>query len=212
MPWRPSGCFRRPGGRSRLCRSDEQAPQRRHIAAGQGRAGIRDAGLDLGHAWLARQDADEHQAVAGEEGQLAGVGVIGQLRHATGLFVQALARQLNGGCQRFGELDALQIADVVAVEVDQVGAGLEGLQRVQRQRGKPGACRCKAMRHRGRCRGVDPLARFQVAQLEQQCIGVCAVFQREMSAHREDLLRHQTQFLDDGAFGAPFDGAQGVGH
>lgn len=122
---------------------DKQAHQCRQVTRGHGCASLGDAGIDLGHAGLARQDADENQAIAGEEGGLAGADVTGHLRHVAGLFAQALARQLNGGRQRLGELDAFQIADFVAIDVNQIGAWLEWLQRIQRKREKAGACRAK---------------------------------------------------------------------
>ena len=50
-----------------------------------------------------------------------------------------------------------------------------------------------------------------MVELEQQRIGVRAVLVRQVGAHREDLLRHHAQLLNDGALGAALDGAQDFG-
>lgn len=60
-------------------------------------------------------------------------------------------------------------------------------------------------------RGTDLPAVLQVVEPQKQRIGVGAIFEREMRAHREDLLSHQAQLLDDGEVGAAFDGAQRFG-
>ena len=76
MPWHLPNASGDQPFRLRSHRGDEQAPQHRHVTRDQGCASLGDAGVDLWHAGLARLDADENQALAGEEGQLAGAGVM----------------------------------------------------------------------------------------------------------------------------------------
>lgn len=92
----------------------------------------------------------------------------------------------------------------------QVAAWRQGSSISVGRTGKPGPAGAAA---RAGAQGVKvkALAAFQVVQLEQQRAVVCEVFQRGLGAHREDLLRHQAQFLHDGTVGAALDGAQGFG-
>ena len=149
------------------------APSRR---PGQGRAGggIRDAGLRPWYVWFARQP-DEHHAVAGKGTTTARCRCrkSAATRLSRSMRWRAPTERRPSDC----ELDALQIADVVAIEVDQIGAGLRDLAANQRQRGNSGSASAVPCVSAGGAAGSTRWHRLQVAQLSSSA-STCAVFQR----------------------------------
>jgi len=137
-----------------------------------------------------------------------------EVQHAlypVAMAAHAVFDELHGRLQGRREQDLLEVADLVAVVVHEVRAGVRARGRHRGNIVQRHGRELAAVQPAGRQR-IDALAAFQMVELEQQRVGVRTVLEREVRAHREDLLRHQAQFVHDGAFGAPLDGAQGLGH
>ena len=189
----------------------EQALQRQDIAGSKRRTGLGNCRLDLRVARVASRDAGQHPLVVVDERQHAAGGAMPDLPRRARPLVQVFANQLDRRGQRLGECDAVQVARVVVIEVGQVVARLQRFEVVERQARRRRVGRRGRRRLFGRARDLDVLAAFQMVQLEQQCVGMRAVIDRQVGAHRQDLLRHQTQFVNDGALGTALDAVEDFG-
>lgn len=97
---------------------------------------------------------------------------------------------------------------------------VEALGRTAARAVAPQAC-CVAIRSVSALRGqpdggliadaVHHLALSEVLQLQQQCMGMCAVITCQARLKGLHFLDQQAQFLHDGPVGTLLDGAQGVG-